>query len=262
MHELLVFILLQWLHRCAVILFDKFAKKEEPCVSSACVAEILLATDHVRIASRLVFFVAESLCIVHNHITPEDGPRWTVMWPCNRWWCRWRWLVRRRWQSWPPAAGSKEPNVNCSLGEGWALYTTITGTPSGWKGIVMILLRRRCIMWRRATSLAFWLKGRVHQMLGCLVSWMSAWLEWSFSDLDVSLIFWFWFLSGDMAAQVLMSGQRCDYLSSGCIDAINPMSGYPKRHLFHQNLAKLCQLAVPHTDGMQKVFSPIKQSQE
>lgn len=83
MHELLVFILLHWLHRCAVILFDKFAKKEETCVSSACVAEMLLATDHVRIASRLVS-AAESLCIVHNHITPEDGPRWTVLWPCNR----------------------------------------------------------------------------------------------------------------------------------------------------------------------------------
>ena len=52
--------------------FDQFAKKEETYVSSACAAEMLLATDHVWNASRLVSAV-EPLCTMHACVSIEDG---------------------------------------------------------------------------------------------------------------------------------------------------------------------------------------------
>ena len=51
---------------------DEFAKKEETCVSSVCVAEKLLATDHARNASRLVSAV-NSLRSMHVYPGQEDG---------------------------------------------------------------------------------------------------------------------------------------------------------------------------------------------
>jgi hypothetical protein len=51
---------------------DQFAKKEETCVSSVCVAEKLLATDHARNASRLVSAV-NSLRSMHAYPGQEDG---------------------------------------------------------------------------------------------------------------------------------------------------------------------------------------------
>jgi hypothetical protein len=51
---------------------DQFAKKEETYVSSMCVAETLLANDHVRNASRLVSAV-HSLRSMHASIDQEDG---------------------------------------------------------------------------------------------------------------------------------------------------------------------------------------------
>jgi hypothetical protein len=51
---------------------DQFAKKEETYVSSVCVAETLLANDHVRNASRLVSAV-HSLRSMHASIDQEDG---------------------------------------------------------------------------------------------------------------------------------------------------------------------------------------------
>ena len=50
---------------------DQFAKKEETYVSSVCVAEKLLATDHVRNASRLVSAV-QSLRAMQVTIGHED----------------------------------------------------------------------------------------------------------------------------------------------------------------------------------------------
>jgi hypothetical protein len=52
--------------------FDRFAKKEEICISSMCVAEMLLATDHMRNAPRLVSAV-ELLCLMCEYIGQEDG---------------------------------------------------------------------------------------------------------------------------------------------------------------------------------------------
>jgi hypothetical protein len=51
---------------------DRFAEKEETYVSSVWVAEMLLATDHKRDASKLVSAV-ESLCLMHAHTGQEDG---------------------------------------------------------------------------------------------------------------------------------------------------------------------------------------------
>jgi hypothetical protein len=51
---------------------DQFAKKEETYVSSACVAEGLLATDHARNASRLVSAV-QSLRTMQTPISHEEG---------------------------------------------------------------------------------------------------------------------------------------------------------------------------------------------
>ena len=51
---------------------DEFAKKEETCVSSVCVAEKLLATDHARNASRLLSAV-KSLRSMHVYPGQEDG---------------------------------------------------------------------------------------------------------------------------------------------------------------------------------------------
>jgi hypothetical protein len=51
---------------------DQFAKKEETYVSSVCVAERLLATDHARNASRLVSAV-QSLRTMHTPIGHEEG---------------------------------------------------------------------------------------------------------------------------------------------------------------------------------------------
>ncbi|KAI2503959.1 hypothetical protein MHU86_10525 [Fragilaria crotonensis] len=52
---------------------DQFAKKEETYVSSVCVAEKLLATDHVRNASRLVSAVQSLRAMMHITIGQEDG---------------------------------------------------------------------------------------------------------------------------------------------------------------------------------------------
>jgi hypothetical protein len=68
MRELLAHVALQSQMSCD----DQFAKKEETCVSSACAAEMLLATDHVWNASRLVSAV-ESLCTMHVCVRIEDG---------------------------------------------------------------------------------------------------------------------------------------------------------------------------------------------
>jgi hypothetical protein len=51
---------------------DQFAKKEETCVSSVCVAEKLSVTDHARNASRLVSAV-NSLQSMHAYPGQEDG---------------------------------------------------------------------------------------------------------------------------------------------------------------------------------------------
>ena len=45
---------------------DQFAKKEETFVSTVCVAEMLLATDHALVAE-------ESLRLMHAHTGQEDG---------------------------------------------------------------------------------------------------------------------------------------------------------------------------------------------
>jgi hypothetical protein len=52
---------------------DQFAKKEETYVSTVCVAEMLLATDHARNALRLAFVAEESLHLMHAHTGQEDG---------------------------------------------------------------------------------------------------------------------------------------------------------------------------------------------
>jgi hypothetical protein len=58
---------------CCDHYFDQFAKKEEIYVSSMCVAEMLLATDHMWNASRLVSAV-ELLCLMGAYYTgQEDG---------------------------------------------------------------------------------------------------------------------------------------------------------------------------------------------
>ena len=61
--------------------FDQFAKKNETCVSSACAAEMLLATDHVWNASRLVSAV--NLCV---QCMPASVLRMVLMWTV-------RWLL-------------------------------------------------------------------------------------------------------------------------------------------------------------------------
>jgi len=52
---------------------DQFAKKEETFVSTVCVAEMLLATDHARNAAGLAFVAEESLRLMHAHTGQEDG---------------------------------------------------------------------------------------------------------------------------------------------------------------------------------------------
>ncbi len=57
---------------CCDSYFDRFAQKEEIHISSVCVAEMLLATDHTRNAPQLVSAV-EVLCLMHAYTGQEDG---------------------------------------------------------------------------------------------------------------------------------------------------------------------------------------------